>query len=478
MFLTAVGSLEVWTAVLLIAALLIAFGFEFVNGFHDTANAVATVIYTNTLRPWAAVLTSGVFNFLGVFWGGVAVAFSIVNLLPVDLLIGIDGSLGLAMVLSLLISAILWNLGTWLIGLPTSSSHTLIGAILGVGVSNSLIQHGSLIRGVNWHKAIEVGGSLLVAPIVGFLGAVVLLLLAKRLIPNPTLYTDPPKDQAPPGWIRYILILTCSGVSFSHGSNDGQKGMGLILLILVGLLPGWYCLNLQADRAQVAAAAEAVSSARAFLFPTQSDSRVVSGSLGPDQIELLADLDGIERMLHGRSLLDSIAPQDRWSLRNSVLRVTEALNAEAAHHPADQKQALLTHSKHLRRLVEYVPVWVQVGVALTLGIGTMIGWKRIVITVAEKIGKSHLTYAQGASAELVAMATIGFSSASGFPVSTTHVLSSGVAGTMWANSSGLQFQTIRKIALAWILTLPACIVLSGTLYAVARWLLVHSESLN
>ena len=222
--------------ILLFLAVGLALAFEFVNGFHDTANAVATVIYTHSLKPVYAVVWSGLWNLLGVLFSAGTVAFGIVALLPVELVLNVGSGAGFAMVFSLLVSAILWNVGTWYMGLPASSSHTLIGSIVGVGLANAWISGHAFGEGINWAKAQEVMVSLLVSPVVGFVLAGGLLLLIKALVKNPALFEAPEKDKAPPAWIRAILILTCTGVSFSHGSNDGQKGMGLIVLILVGLL--------------------------------------------------------------------------------------------------------------------------------------------------------------------------------------------------------------------------------------------------
>src|SRR6187402_2209967 len=160
-------------------ALLIALGFEFVNGFHDTANAVATVIYTNSLPANFAVIWSGVFNFLGVLVSSGAVAFGIISLLPVELILQVGSGAGFAMVFALLIAAIIWNLGTWWLGLPASSSHTLIGSIIGVGVASALMHGRDGTSGVDWAQATKVGYSLLLSPLVGF-GCAALLLLALR----------------------------------------------------------------------------------------------------------------------------------------------------------------------------------------------------------------------------------------------------------------------------------------------------------
>src|SRR6266481_2902330 len=237
---------------LLFVALLIALGFEFVNGFHDTANAVATVIYTHSLPANFAVVWSGMFNLIGVLLSSGAVAFGIISLLPVELILQVGSGAGFAMVFALLIAAIIWNLGTWYLGLPASSSHTLIGSIIGVGVANALMQGQDGTSGVDWSKATEIGYALLLSPLFGFCVAAALLLLLKFAVHNPALYTAPKGEQPPPWWIRSILILTCTGVSFAHGSNDGQKGMGLIMLILIGTVPNAYALNRTLPDSQVA----------------------------------------------------------------------------------------------------------------------------------------------------------------------------------------------------------------------------------
>jgi PiT family inorganic phosphate transporter len=442
-------------------ALAVAFAFEAVNGFHDTANAVATVIYTHALRPVSAVVLSGVFNALGVLAGGTAVAFSIVQLLPVELLVDSGPGAGLAMVLALLVGAMLWNLGTWYKGLPSSSSHALIGAILGVG----LVHSGA--AGVNWHKAYEVGLSLLLSPVLGFVLAGLLLKLARRLVPDPKLYKAPEGKEPPPGWIRGILMLTCSGVSFAHGSNDGQKGMGLILLVLIGLLPAHFALNLHASAAHVHRATEAAAELDQFLgehgVPKPPEQAGEQEESGVRARRLLAQL---RQTLDGKDSLAAIPPKERWPYRAQLLQLRQALNQWAGEDP--DRQVPRRVLRDLTDTAEYVPYWVVIGVALALGIGTMIGWKRIVITVGEKIGKAHLSYGQGACAELVAAGTIALADQAGLPVSTTHVLSSGVAGTMWANGSGVQGATVKKIALAWVLTLPATVFLSGGLYYLFR----------
>lgn len=476
-------SITGFQAAILLLSLAIACGFEFVNGFHDTANAVATVIYTRTLHAWTAVILSGVCNFLGVFFGGIAVALSIINLLPSELLVSKGASGGLGMVFALLLAAIIWNLGTWYLGLPASSSHTLIGAILGVGIANSLLPGHTFGEGVNWFKASEVGLSLLISPLFGFTLAGLLLLLAKKLMPSPELYMEPKGESRPPIWIRAILIFTCSGVSFAHGSNDGQKGVGLIMLILIGIVPGSFAVNLQLEQNQIVRSVEAarklqeclnstaVTSAGEEALVASLDKPVVTSKLDAVQQEL-AD---VQAVLAGKTSLKDLSKDARWQLRKDIILIDTTISKMEKEGGVQLSKEQWAEVKKLRseirKLIDYAPFWVLVIVALSLGIGTTVGWKRIVVTVGEKIGKSHLTYAQGASAELVAMSTIGLSSFAGLPVSTTHVLSSGVAGTMVAQKSGLQSGTVKKIAMAWLLTLPMSMLLSGVLFLLIRLVL-------
>lgn len=469
--------------ILLFVALLIALGFEFVNGFHDTANAVATVIYTHSLPAEFAVMWSGFFNFLGVLTSTGAVAFGIVSLLPVELILQVGSSAGFAMVFALLIAAILWNLGTWYFGLPASSSHTLIGSIIGVGVANAMMRGRDGTSGVDWGKATEIGYALLLSPLVGFICAAVLLLLLKVIIKNPALYAAPEGHKAPPIWIRGLLILTCTGVSFAHGSNDGQKGMGLIMLILIGTVPTAYALNRALPESQVAqfqkvsdAASKVVGAKgaghsiigdpRPAVTQYITSHRITEGTY-PSLSVLVKDV-GDQVAKYGS--LNKVPAEVVGNTRNDMYLTSEAIRflMKDKENDLDKEEVatLNAYKGGLDSATKFIPTWVKVAVAIALGLGTMIGWKRIVVTVGEKIGKSHLTYAQGASAELVAAATIGAADVFGLPVSTTHVLSSGVAGAMAANGSGLQVATIRNMVMAWVLTLPVAILLSGTLYVI------------
>ena len=462
-------------------ALFVALGFEFVNGFHDTANAVATVIYTHSLTPWVAVVWSGGWNFIGVLLSSGIVAFGIVSLLPVELILQVGSTAGLAMVFALLVAAIIWNLGTWYFGLPSSSSHTLIGSIIGVGIANQLLSPKTGTSGVDWAQAAGVGKSLLLSPLVGFACAALLLLLAKWLIPRRELYVAPTGSAPPPLWIRALLILTCSGVSFAHGSNDGQKGMGLIMLILIGTVPTAYALNRaispRETQAFVAISHEAADALARYgsgpitvgepraEIATYIRSREMTLATVPAMRQIITDV-ATELAMYGE--LRQVPPERVRNFRNDLYSVNEALrlmqNARTPAFGAQDAEVLRHYRTYVDGATKFIPGWVKLAVAIALGLGTMIGWKRIVVTVGEKIGKEHLTYAQGAAAEITAMGTIAAADLFGLPVSTTHVLSSGVAGTMAANHSGLQWATVRNLLMAWALTLPVSICLSGALF--------------
>jgi PiT family inorganic phosphate transporter len=326
--------------------------------------------------------------------------------------------------------------------------------------------------------------ALLFSPVVGFIASALMLLAMKAVIKNRTLYEAPTTGAPPPSWIRGLLILTCTGVSFAHGSNDGQKGMGLIMLILVGSVPTAYALNhavpYSATPAFLAAteAAQKVFDAHAAgtPVPIANARAVVTDAVrtrsiqGPQTWAGLSSIAGdIARQIRERGVMNAIPAAAVQNVRNDMYLVSEAIRlAPKASLTADDATVLATYRGAVDKATKFIPLWVKVGVAIALGLGTMVGWKRIVVTVGEKIGKSHLTYGQGASAELIAAATIGAADMFGLPVSTTHVLSSGVAGTMAASGAGLQWSTVRVIALAWVLTLPAAILLSGTLYFVLR----------
>ncbi|HEV3334736.1 MAG TPA: inorganic phosphate transporter [Bryobacteraceae bacterium] len=478
--LSGVHPTSIYPFVLLGVALLVALGFEFVNGFHD-ANAVATVIYTHSLDPHLAVALSGTMNFLGVLTSTGAVAFGIITLLPVELILQVGAGSGFAMVFALLTAAIIWNLGTWYFGLPSSSSHTMVGSIIGVGIANQLMSVRNGTSGVDWSQAANVGKTLLISPVVGFVCAALLLLLAKLVLRNPKLY-EAPEGNAPPPWpIRLLLIGTCSGVSFAHGSNDGQKGMGLIILILIGTVPTAYALN-HAVTAQQTADFVAVSHEAANTIHQYVAGTATIGDPHDEIRKYVADREFTPyTMLALQQLINDLANEaniykqlknvpERFTpnFRNDMYLASEALRLmkkNGSPKLTDSDWVVLNnYKKHIDNATKFIPPWVKVAVAMALGLGTMVGWKRIVVTVGEKIGKQHLTYAQGAAAEITAMATIWSADHMGLPVSTTHVLSSAVGGTMAANHSGLQWSTVRSLAMAWVLTLPSSMILAASLF--------------
>lgn len=462
--------LESGIFLLLVFCLLLACLFEFINGFHDTANAVATVIYTNTLKPSIAVVWSGMWNFIGVNIGGIAVAMGIVNLLPVELLVDQNLAHGLAMVFALLLSAIIWNFGTWYVGLPASSSHALIGSILGIGIACNFVP-GSEGVAVNWHKAQEIGLSLLISPFFGFGAAIGMMYLFKRAIKNELIYKEPIQGKKPPLWIRAILITTCSLVSLGHGSNDGQKGVGLMMLILIGILPARFALN---NNYPIDETLININQVKHVVL--KSDTTRFSLSEKKTYNAIKTQCNEAQIILQNKTNVNEVEEGKRFEIRKSVLLIyknTKQILESPNFSISKSDHVEINKSlKNIKNSTDYAPRWVIILISVSLGLGTMIGWKRIVKTVGEKIGKQHMSYAQGASAEMVAAITVGLSSFNGLPVSTTHVLSSGIAGTMVAKKGlkNLQKNTIRNILLAWVLTLPVTIILSGSLFLLFRFL--------
>ena len=469
--------LDTGLTLLLLMCLLAACTFEFINGFHDTANAVATVIYTNSLKPRIAVIWSGTWNFIGVYFGGIAVAMAIVNLLPVEALVDNDISHGIAMIMSLICTAIIWNLTNWRLSIPISSSHSLIGSIFGVGLAYRFLP-GSTAVALNWHKVQDVGLSLLTSPFIGFFLVLLIMYVLLKTVRKRyrKAFKTPPSGKAPPIWIRSVMVLACTGISFSHGSNDGQKGVGLIMLILIGIVPGYFALdrskspvNMHSNIVKVDNAIRSIDTTKITLAQYQS-MKVIHGKA-----------DTIERTVSNITSFDQIPREKHFLLRKNILMLAKDIDMLLKSLSESNSKGLMQNDlvllkknvAGLRTNTEYAPWWVILMVSLSLGMGTMIGWKRIVVTVGERIGKTSLNYAQGATSQIVAACTIGASSMFGLPVSTTHVLNSGIAGSMVAQKglSNLQGKTIKNIALSWVVTLPVTTVLSGSIFLFLRWLL-------
>lgn len=463
--------LEPHVLLLLAICLVAACAFEFVNGFHDTANAVATVIYTNALRPWVAVIWSAFWNFIGVFSGGIAVAMGIVYLLPVESLVDQNVYHGIAMVGALILGAIIWNVGTWYYGLPSSSSHALIGSILGVGIAFSFLP-GSQNAAVNWSKAGETGVALLTGPLFGFSLTIIMMFLLKRFVRNKSIFKEPNKHKPPPIWIRLILIATCTLVSFFHGSNDGQKGVGLIMLILIGIVPTYFALDNGKNPLDMRDSLVKIEQVMGKVNPAE---------LSPADQKMLAEIksqtDTLDAIFAGKTSVAQLPLDARFQIRKGILltsnRAKKLLGSERVSMSTADRATYDGAITDMKSFTDYAPFWVLLAVSLSLACGTMIGWQRIVKTIGERIGKEHLTYAQGASSELVAAAMIGVNTAYGLPASTTHVLSSAIAGSMVANRGikNLNPQMVRNIALAWVLTLPVTMALSGGLFLLFRAIL-------
>jgi len=466
--------LDTTMTILLIVCLACALFFEFINGFHDTANAVATVIYTNTLKPGVAVIWSGLVNALGVFGilalnEKLGVANKIISILPSPVIMSNDISVSLSIVLAILISAIVWNLGTWYFGIPCSSSHTLIGAIIGAGIGFSIVNHIDISQGVKWSEAYKIGLSLLISPMVGFSLTILTMYIFKAVIKNKRFFKEVESTKKPPFFTRLTLIATCTLVSYAHGSNDGQKGMGMMMLILIGFAPAYFSINSSVSSEKMNTAIVS--------YANLSPMFVQSGLNETDYVivkKLDKDFTKLDSIVKINGVTSTIATSSRFETRKIIMGINKNIDklvkSETALISKDSKGKLGKVKKDLDKYVGSVPNWVKLLISLALGLGTMIGWKRIVVTIGEKIGKQHLSYAQGASAELVAAATIQAATSLALPVSTTQVLSSGIAGSMVASKGikNLQKKTIKSIAMAWLLTFPVTVVLSGLLYLIFK----------
>ncbi|PWC17576.1 anion permease [Brenneria roseae subsp. roseae] len=489
------AGLDYYTGLMLILALLFVLFYEAINGFHDTANAVATVIYTRAMRAQFAVVMAGLFNFLGVLLGGLSVAYAIVHLLPTDLLLNVSSAHGLAMVFSMLLAAIIWNLGTWYFGIPASSSHTLIGSIIGIGLTNALLTDTSVVDALNIPKMISIFLSLILSPIVGMIVAGMMVFLLRRFWNNskkrqrvhltPVDREKQDGKRKPPFWTRTALILSAIGVSFSHGANDGQKGIGLIMLVLIGVAPAGFIVNMNASGYDISRTRDAVVNLQEYyqqhgealmhvidlsppLIPAPEKTIPANGQaeFHCDSSRVMLAIDHAAGQLNNLKGYDQLTADDRGKVRRLLMCIADTMDRiiKLPETPSEDKRYLSNLRKDLLQTIEYAPIWIIIAVALALSLGTMVGWKRVATTIGEKIGKKGMTYAQGVSAQVTAALSIGVASYTGMPVSTTHVLSSAVAGTMIVDGGGVQSKTVKNIMLAWVLTLPVSLILSGTLY--------------
>jgi len=449
---------------MLVACFILVLAFEATNGFHDTSNAVATVIYTNTMKPVPAVIWSGIMNFIGVLVGGIAVAYALVGILPPDVLTPPNGAPAVPMLLSLFVSALFWNILTWFFGIPNSSSHCIIGALVGVALSDALLHARSMSAGVDWHQIRTVLEGLAFSPVLGFLLAGGLFGILRLVLRRGHLFEPPEGDKPPVWWLRGLLFLTCTGVSFSHGTNDGQKSIGLIMLTIIGLMPATFALNPDAhdQLAQLGRnAAQAIP-----LIQQYGDDQKQAGLQAAQALQSAGGGIATEAQAPVTAAQADQERVTRSKLRGDVYMVLSELKhvSETAATDAAAKSQAKALIKKIGPPVHYAPMWVRVLSALCLGIGTMIGYKRVVRTLGERLGKEHMTPGQGGSAELVGAVLIGVAGFSGLPVSTTHIITSGIAGTMVAGGQGVQGGMVSRIVMAWVFTLPATILIAGALF--------------
>lgn len=459
---------------LLILCISIACVFELINGFNDTSNSIVTVIYTKSMKPTPAVIWAGIMNFMGVFFGGTIVAMGIMKLIPNELLMNQTIAQNVALIIAILLTSIIWNFSTWYFGIPCSSSHTLLGSIFGVGIAyNFLPEVGSIA--LNWGKVESVCIWLLLSPITGFVLAWGFVVLLKKLVRYKKFYRKPHAKKAPPFWIRLIIILSSTHLSFSHGQNDGQKGVGMIMIILIALVPAHFAINHghkpEKLYLQVNAVEKVIDAWDTLPLSTRDKANL---------LVLHSRIDTLQSILKGKTNYSAISGTSSWVLRDNLMNLEKDTKTILENAPGEKaikisktdKKILTGSFDNMKGYTDYAPVWIILMVSTALGLGTMIGWKRIVVTVGEKIGVQPLSYAQGASANLIAASTISLSSSFGLPVSTTQILSSGVAGSMVATNGikNLRKKTIKNIFITWILTIPVTMTLSGSLFLLFRYL--------
>ena len=479
----ALNNIDNFTIGLLLLSLGIALFYEMINGFHDTANAVAMIIYTNSMKPGYSVIMAGIMNFFGVILGGIGVAYVIVHLLPLDIMVSSDQNATLVMIFSLLLSALIWNFGTWYFGLPVSSSHSLIGSLVGVSVAFGMMHGFTFSQSLNWKVVYGILTALAVSPLLGFGLAFLIMKLSRKFVKHPKYFKTPRPDgkKKPNFWMRTGIIATGAGVSFAHGSNDGQKGIGLIMIILIGILPTYYALNMEAHQYKIMQTRDSAANLAKFyadnndiLTKLLNEKQLISALKIQNSItecnvnQVYNTTLEISTKLDGLKSYSELTENDRWKIHTAVLcsdnffgqveRAYKSIDKDKSDYIADQRKQMITST-------EYVPYWVIIAVALMIGIGTMIGYKRVVHTIGEKIGSKPINHMQGAVAQAMAMVTILLANFAHAPVSTTHIVSSAVAGTMVAEpDGGVQKKTFNTILLAWLFTLPVTAIMGAAIY--------------
>jgi len=480
----ALNNVNTLTLTLLLLSLGIALFYEMINGFHDTANSVAMIIYTNSMEAKYSVIMSGIMNFLGVIMGGIGVAYVIVHLLPLDIMVASNQNATLVMIYSLLISAVIWNFGTWYFGLPVSSSHSLIGSLIGVSTVFGVMHGFEFSQSVNWKALYGVLTALALSPLLGFGFAYLLMKATKKFVSNPKYFKTPDsesKRKRPNFWMRTGIIATGAGVSFAHGSNDGQKGIGIIMIILIGILPTYYALDMNSHEYKIKQTRDSAANLAKFyadnnesLTKLVSEKHLISALKTKNTIaecnvnQVFETTSLIATKLDGIKSYSQLSPQDSWRVHTAILCSDNFFGQVEKIYlitDKDKSDYVSAQRKVLVSATEYVPTWVILAVAFALSIGTMIGYKRIVITIGEKIGSQPINYMQATVAQAMAMMTILLANFAHAPVSTTHIVSSAVAGSMVAEpEGGVQKSMVKTILLSWVFTLPVTALLSASIY--------------
>lgn len=489
------SGLDFLTSILLIISLLFVLIYEFINGFHDTANAVATVIYTRAIKSSVAVIIAGIFNFIGVVLGGLSVAYAIIHLLPSNLLLNIDSIHGISIIFAILLAAIFWNLGTWYLGIPSSSSHTLIGSIIGIAITNSLITKSSINDALNINKMFSIFTSLVFSPILGFFASGLLILCFRYFFQKKysCIHMTPLKQEKirnkkkPPLWIRIILIISSIGVSYSHGANDGQKGIGLIMLVLIAITPIGFIVNMNASKADIQNTRQSIKFLEKYYYDHNQELKniiqmvpfSIFDKISVNKISFCNKKNAIYAIKKSQILLHSLDNYNKLNVnqRIQIRRLLVCIGSivdkiiKSPNIDIKDKKNLYALKNNLLSTIEYAPMWIIIIIAISLSLGTMIGWKRISTTIIEKIGKKDITYAQGISAQLTAGISICIASYIGMPVSTPHILSSSIAGAILIDGQKIQKKTIKNIILTWIFTIPISGLLSSFFYCVINMFL-------
>lgn len=492
-FWDALNNIDTFTISLLLLSLGIALFYEMINGFHDTANAVAMIIYTNSMKARYSVIMASIMNFLGVILGGIGVAYVIVHLLPLDIMVSSNKEAMLVMIYSLLIAAVVWNFGTWYFGLPVSSSHSLIGSLIGVSAAFGIMNGFSFSESVNWKEVYKILTVLAISPFAGFAFAYVLMKLARRFIKDPKYFKSPSTEEGeskkkPKFWMRIGIILTGAGVSFAHGSNDGQKGIGLIMIILIGILPTYYALNMDSHEYKIKQVRDSAQNLAKFYADNSqtlvelvnekhliSALKIKNASISECDVNNVYETTTlIANKLENVKSYFELSNDDRWKVHNAILCSDNFFHQVEKLYllkDKDKSDYISSQRKIILAASEYVPYWVIIAVALALGIGTMMGYKRIVYTIGEKIGSQPVNYMQGAVSQAMAMTTILLANFAHAPVSTTHIVSSSVAGTMSAEpNGGVQKGMVKIILLSWIFTLPVTSFMGAGIYICLTYL--------